>query len=179
MGLAAMILVFWMLSFKPAFSFSSFTFLKRLFSFSSLSAIRVVSSAYLRLLMFLPAILIPALVHPAQHFTWCTLHISWISRWVFLVVLWLRLHLSMQGVWVWFLVGDPSQKNKTLKKWNSIITNPIKIFGEKRKKRRKGRDTTILSLCVHSEKKSHEHSEIMATYKSGRDPHWNPTILTP
>ena len=33
---------------------------KRLFSFPSLSAIRVVSSAYLRLLIFLPAILIPA-----------------------------------------------------------------------------------------------------------------------
>ena len=33
---------------------------KRLFSFSSLSAIKVVSYAYLRLLIFLPAILIPA-----------------------------------------------------------------------------------------------------------------------
>ena len=41
------------------FSLSSFTFIKRFFS-SSLSAIRVVSSAYLRLLIFLPAILIPA-----------------------------------------------------------------------------------------------------------------------
>ena len=49
-----------MLSFKPTFSLSSFTFIKRLFSSSSLSAIRVVSSAYLRLLLFLPAILIPA-----------------------------------------------------------------------------------------------------------------------
>ena len=37
-------------SFKPAFSLSSFTFIKRLFSSSSLSALRVVSSAYLRLL---------------------------------------------------------------------------------------------------------------------------------
>ena len=42
------------------FSLSSFTFIKRLFSSYSLSAIRVVSSAYLRLLIFLPAILIPA-----------------------------------------------------------------------------------------------------------------------
>src|SRR5574338_93872 len=49
-----------MLSFRPTFSFSSFTFIKRLFSSSLLSAIRVVSSAYLRLLIFLPAILIPA-----------------------------------------------------------------------------------------------------------------------
>ena len=39
---------------------SSFTFIKMLFSSSLLSAIRVVSSAYLRLLIFLPAILIPA-----------------------------------------------------------------------------------------------------------------------
>ena len=38
-------------SFKAAFSLSSFTFIKRLFSWSSLSAIRVVSSAYLRLLI--------------------------------------------------------------------------------------------------------------------------------
>ena len=60
MGPDAMILVFWMLSFKPAFSLSSFTFIKRLFSCYSLSAIRVVSSAYLRLLLFLPEILIPA-----------------------------------------------------------------------------------------------------------------------
>ena len=40
-----------MLSFKPTFSLS-FTFIKRLFSFSLLSAIRVMSSAYLRLLIF-------------------------------------------------------------------------------------------------------------------------------
>ena len=60
MGLDAMIFVFWMLSFKPTFSLSSFTFIKRLFSSSSLPAIRVVSSAYLRLLLFLPAILITA-----------------------------------------------------------------------------------------------------------------------
>ena len=39
MGRDAMILVFWMLSFKPTFSLSSFTFIMRLFSSSSLSAI--------------------------------------------------------------------------------------------------------------------------------------------
>ena len=49
-----------MLSFKPTFSLSSFTFIKRLFSPSSLSAIRVVSSECLRLLIFLPVILILA-----------------------------------------------------------------------------------------------------------------------
>ena len=60
LGPDAMILVFWMLSFKTAFSLSSFTFIKRLFSSSSLSAIRVVSSAYLRLLLVLLAVLILA-----------------------------------------------------------------------------------------------------------------------
>ena len=62
MGPDAMIFVFWMLSFKPTFSLYTFTFIKRLLSSSSLSAIRVVPSAYLRLLIFLPAILIPACV---------------------------------------------------------------------------------------------------------------------
>ena len=68
MGPDALILVFWMLSFKPTFWLYSFTFIKRLFS-SSLSAIRVLSSAYLRLLIFLPAILIPAYASssPAFH----------------------------------------------------------------------------------------------------------------
>ena len=56
----AVILVFSMLSFESTYSLSSSTFIKRLFSSSSLSAIRVVSSAYLRLLIFLLAILIPA-----------------------------------------------------------------------------------------------------------------------
>jgi len=60
MGQDAMIFVFWMLGFKPIFSLSSFTFNKRLFRCSSLSAIRVVSTTYLRVLIFFPAILIPA-----------------------------------------------------------------------------------------------------------------------
>ena len=41
MGLDAMIFAFWMLSFKPAFSLSSFTLIKRLFSSSSLLAILI------------------------------------------------------------------------------------------------------------------------------------------
>ena len=69
-GLDAMILVFWMLSFKPTFSFFSFIFIKRLFSSSSLSSIRVVLSAYLRLLIFLPSILIPACASSSPAF--CT-----------------------------------------------------------------------------------------------------------
>jgi len=72
MGLDAMILVLWMLSFKPGFSLS-FTFIKMLFSSSSFSAIRVVSSLYLRLLIFLLAIFIPSCYSSSQHFTRCIL----------------------------------------------------------------------------------------------------------
>ena len=60
MGPDAMNLVFWLLSFKATFSLSSFTFIRRLFSSFLLSAIRVVSSAYLKLLIFFPEISVPA-----------------------------------------------------------------------------------------------------------------------
>ena len=73
------ILVFWW-SFTPTFSFSSFTFIKRLFNSSSLSAFRVVSSVYLRLLIFILEILVPAELYLVWHFVWCTLHISCINR---------------------------------------------------------------------------------------------------
>ena len=68
MGQSATTLVLLMLSFKPGFLPFSFT-IKRLNSSSSLSAIRVVSSAYLGLLIFLLAILIPicASFSPAFH----------------------------------------------------------------------------------------------------------------
>ena len=76
-GPDAMIFVFWMLSLKPDFSLSSLTFIKRLFS-PSLSAIRVVSSAYLRFLIFLPTILIPACVSssPVFHMMYCACKLS-------------------------------------------------------------------------------------------------------
>ena len=60
MGPDSMIFVFWMLSFKTTFSLSSFTFIKRLFSSSLLSAISVMSSAYLRLFVLILATLLPA-----------------------------------------------------------------------------------------------------------------------
>ena len=69
MGPDAMILVFWMLSFKPVFSTLLFHFhqeaLWSLFTFCH----RVVSSAYLRLLIFFPSILNPDCVSssPAFH----------------------------------------------------------------------------------------------------------------
>ena len=59
-GPDATTLVFLIFRFKPALSLSSFTLIKGLFSSYSPSASRVVSATYLRLLMFLPTILIPA-----------------------------------------------------------------------------------------------------------------------
>ena len=77
MELDAMVLVFWMLSFKPAFSLSSFI-LKRLFSSSSLSTIRVVSSVYLSCCYFSWQPWFQLVIYPAQHFAWCTLRETWV-----------------------------------------------------------------------------------------------------
>ena len=82
MGPEAIILVFWMLTFNPAFH-SPFTLSKRLFSSSLLFAIRVVvSPAYLRLLIFLPAVLIPAcaLSSPAFHKTYSAYRVSLMAQ---------------------------------------------------------------------------------------------------
>ena len=57
---SGMIFIFWMLCFKPAFSFFSLIFIRRLLSSSLLSVIRVVSYVYLLLLIFLLTILILA-----------------------------------------------------------------------------------------------------------------------
>ena len=79
-GLDTLILVFWVLSFKPAFSVSWFTLLKRLFSSCSLSDIRVVSSACRGCWYFSWQSSFQLVISPAWHFTWCTLHRSLISR---------------------------------------------------------------------------------------------------
>ena len=54
--------------FQASFFTSSFTLIKKFFSSSSLSALWVVLSAYLRLLIFLPEILIPAYHSPSPAF---------------------------------------------------------------------------------------------------------------
>ena len=72
MGLDALILFFCMLSFKTAFILSYFTFIRRLCSSSSLSSIIVMSPELLRLLVFLPEILIPA-CHSSIP-TFCMMH---------------------------------------------------------------------------------------------------------
>ena len=61
MGSQSLEMTEWLSSFTLLFHFHQ----KALCS-SSLSAIRVVPSAYLRLLIFLPAILIPAVLHPVK-----------------------------------------------------------------------------------------------------------------
>ena len=78
MGPDAMIIVLQMLSFKPALSLSSFTITKRLFSSCPLSVFRVVSSAHLRLLIFLLAILIPACASSSLAF--CLMYFTYKSN---------------------------------------------------------------------------------------------------
>ena len=67
LGLDAMILVFWILSFKADFSLSFFTFIKRLFSSSLLSAIRIVSSASVQFSLVTQSC--PILCDPMNHST--------------------------------------------------------------------------------------------------------------
>jgi len=69
MGLDAMILVFWMLSFKPTFSLSSFTFIKRLF------LPQVWCHHMWGYWYFFQQSWFQLVLHPARHFAWCTLHL--------------------------------------------------------------------------------------------------------
>ena len=71
----AMILVFWMLSIKPAFSLSSFTLIKRLVSlhFLPLEWYHLHTWGYWS---FSQQSWFQLVIHPTQHFAWCTLHIS-------------------------------------------------------------------------------------------------------
>jgi len=77
LGPDAMILVSWMLSFKLAFSFSSFTLIKSLFSSTSIYAIRVVSYACLKVLIFLPAIWFQLVfIHPGIFMMYCAYNLN-------------------------------------------------------------------------------------------------------
>ena len=76
MGPDTMILVFWMLSFEPTFSLSSFTFIKRLFSSSYFLPqgwcyLHIWHDWYFSRQSWFQLVLLPA-----QRFSWCTLHIS-------------------------------------------------------------------------------------------------------
>ena len=103
MGLDAMILVFWMLSFKPVFSLSSLTLIKRLFRSSLLFAIRVVS-VYLRLLIFLPEILISA--HDSSSLAFCMMYSAY--------------KLNKQGVSI-------QPRRTPFPIWNQSVLCPVRI----------------------------------------------------
>ena len=69
---------FW--SVKPAFSPSSFTFIKRLFSFSCFLPLEWYHWHIWGCWNFFWQSWFQLVIHPARHFTWCILHISYISR---------------------------------------------------------------------------------------------------
>ena len=97
-----------MLGVKPAFSLSSFTLIKRLFSSSKLSVMWVVSSAYLRLLVFLLAILIPAWASPSPAF--CMMYSACRAYCVAHLV---KNLATMQETLVWFLGWEiPLEKDR-------------------------------------------------------------------
>ena len=76
MGPDIMILIFWMFSFKPTFSLSSFNFIKRFFSSSSLSAIGWCHLHIWGYWYFSQQSWFQLVLPPAQCFSWCTLHRS-------------------------------------------------------------------------------------------------------
>ena len=73
-GPDAMILVFWMLSFKSDFSLSSFFFIKKLFSSSSLFSLKWYHLHIWGCWYFSQQPWVQLVIHPAWHFSWCTLH---------------------------------------------------------------------------------------------------------
>ena len=75
MGPDAMTLVFWMLTFRPNFSSSSFTFIERLFS-SLLSDIGWCHLHIWEYWYFSQKTGFQLVLHALWHFAWCTLHIS-------------------------------------------------------------------------------------------------------
>ena len=76
----AMISVFWMLSFKPTFSLSYFSFIKRFLISSLLSAIGWCHLCIWGYWYFSQQSWFQLVLHPAQHFTWCTLHINKLNK---------------------------------------------------------------------------------------------------
>ena len=71
-GLDAMIFFFWILSFKPAFSFSYFTFIINL----SLVSLYFLSLKWYHLHIWGFWCFSQLVIHPPRHFAWYTLHIS-------------------------------------------------------------------------------------------------------
>ena len=128
-------LSFLMLSFKPTFSLSSFTFIKRLFSFSSLYAIRVVLSTYLRLI-FLPAILIPACDSSRPAF--CMMHFAYklnrqgdnIQPWCAPFPIWNQSICSMSGSNYCFLTYIQISQEAGQVVWYSHLFQNFPVCGD-------------------------------------------------
>ena len=74
------VLVFWMSSFKPTFSLSSFTFIKRPCSSSSLSEEGWCHLHIWGYWCFYRQSWFQLVLHPTQHFLWCTLSSVQFSR---------------------------------------------------------------------------------------------------
>ena len=75
MGLDAMIFIFWIFSFKPTFSLFSFTLIKRLSSFFPFLPLMLCHLHIWGYWYFWQS-WFQLLLHPTQHFAWCTLHRS-------------------------------------------------------------------------------------------------------
>ena len=75
-GLDIMVFIFWMLSFKPAFSLSFFTFIKKLFGSCALSTLEWCHLHIWDYWYFSWQSWFQLMPHPAQHFAWYTLHIG-------------------------------------------------------------------------------------------------------
>ena len=111
--------------------FHSFTFVKRLFSSSLLSAISVVSPAYLRLLIFLPAILIPAYASSSTAFhTMCSAYKlnkrgDNIQPWHTFFLIWNR---SVVPCLVWSVASCPAYRFlRRQVTWSGILIKNIPV----------------------------------------------------
>ena len=113
----------------PAFSLSSFTFVKRLFSSPLLSAIRVVLSVYLKLLIFLLTVLIPAChsSSPAFHMMYSAYKLSKQGN---NIQLWCTPFPILNQSFVPMNMGRNSQycKDASSSQLNFIHVIPIKIL---------------------------------------------------
>ena len=78
MGLDAIILFFffWILSFKPAFLLSSFTFIKKLFSSPLLLPLESYHLHVCGCWYFSQQSWFQFVIHLSKHFAWCTLHMT-------------------------------------------------------------------------------------------------------
>ena len=172
-----MILVFSMLSIKPTFWFSSFTLIQRLVSSSSLSAVRVVSSAYLKLLLFF-ILFCPLLLLP--HFSLSTIIFSFPCFPLFSsyeitvrnamfpaksVNKWCHSHQWLQSSIVswWALKKHRAEKNTC--HLAAIRQQPLPMLSPEKTQDRKIQDIgTRLLRCISKE--SFQWAQILASFRT-------------